>query len=356
MKCPYCGAQIANDSLTCPNCGQVVQMTFDDPVDEPARPAGSAPGQSDAAGRTAHDASSVVGESAHSVGARPSGSRAGAAAGPSGATDGAQQASGKKTKEQRKADKSSKKAAKAEVKRTKSAYKSARRAAGKSATPRIVAIVIALLLAAAAGAYGMWSYSVANGIPFTDQQAAQAGGGDSGSSSDTSATESSSSDASASSESTSSASLLDGDADAYVGTWRGEMTQTKNESIGNDYRCYGASANPLEMTITQVDASGRIKADVKVLLHNHATDDLSSDSDSVDGDQVVELKNLTGTLKNGSFKFTPDISDYMKDGNMTISASVDSDDESKLDVLVRLDGVEDDEYVLAKDAGDSSEG
>ena len=76
----------------------------------------------------------------------------------------------------------------------------------------------------------------------------------------------------------------------------------------------------------------------------------------MDGDQVVELKNLTGTLKNGTFKFTPDISDYMDDGDMTISVSVDSDDGSKLDVLVGLDGVEDDGYVLSKDAGDSDQG
>ena len=42
MKCPYCGAQIANDSLTCPNCGREVQMTFDEPEDDWAQPGGSA--------------------------------------------------------------------------------------------------------------------------------------------------------------------------------------------------------------------------------------------------------------------------------------------------------------------------
>ena len=42
MKCPYCGAQIANDSLTCPNCGREVQMTFDEPEDNWAQPGGSA--------------------------------------------------------------------------------------------------------------------------------------------------------------------------------------------------------------------------------------------------------------------------------------------------------------------------
>lgn len=351
MKCPYCGAQIANDSLTCPNCGREVQMTFDDPVDAPAQTDGRA---ADRAGGEQKDARSA---SPAAAATRPAGAAAGAQRAPSSGSD----ASAKTSKEQRKADKRTKKAAKAEVKRTKSAYKNARKAAGKSAMPRIVVLVVALLLAAAAGAYGMWSYSVSNGIPFTDQQAAQAGdnaaeGSGADAASDSAAAESSSTEGESASESASSSSLANDDADAYVGTWRGDMTQTKNESIGNDYRCYGASANPLEMTITQVDASGRIKANVKVLLHNHRTDNLSSDSDSVDGDQVVELKNLTGTLKNGTFKFTPDISDYMADGNLTISASVDSDDGSKLDVLVSLDGVEDDEYVLSKDAEQGSEG
>lgn len=355
MKCPYCGAQIANDSLTCPNCGREVQMTFDEPEDDWAQPGGSADQRTGTARADAYGTSSAADTAAYTADAQPSGSRADAAAGGSIGASASRASSERKPKEQRKADKKTKKAAKAEVKRTKSAYKNARKAAGKSVMPRVVAFIAALLLAAATGAYGMWSYSVSNGIPFTDQQPAQAGGEAADGSGSESASDASA-DSASSSESASSPSLADDDADAYKGTWRGDMTQTKNESIGNDYRCYGASANPLEMTITQVDASGRIKADVKVLLHNHRTDDLSSDFDSVDGDQVVELKNLTGTLKNGTFKFTPDISDYMDDGDMTISVSVDSDDGSKLDVLVGLDGVEDDEYVLSKDAGDSDQG
>ena len=326
MKCPYCGAQIANDSLDCPNCGRQVQVAFDASSDD----------------RSASDDDRAV--------------RSGADGGNHTAGAGSPASFSKDRGMRQKPDKKTKKEAKAEVKRTKSAYKSARKAAGKSAAPRAIALVVALLLAAAGGAYGMWSYSLANGIPFSDQQAPQsAEEGQTGSSADQAADESSA--ASASSSASSSAALLEnGDADAYVGTWQGDMTQTKNESVGNDYRCYGASANPLQLSITQVDASGRIKADAKVLLHNHRTDDLSSDSDSVEGDQVVELKNLTGTLKNGTFKFVPDISDYLKDGSMSISASVDSDDGSKLDVLVSLDGVEDDKYILSKNAGDSDEG
>lgn len=326
MKCPYCGAQIANDSLDCPNCGRQVQVTFDAP---------SADRPSSAGARTEHSAAD--GEKHASDAGSPA---------PSGKGSGTRHS----------ADKETKREAKAEVKRTKSAYKSARKAAGKSAAPRVVALIAALLLAAAGGAYGMWSYSVANGIPFADQQASQAAGGDQTESSDGRVSDGSSADGSSSSESSSAASLENGDADAYVGAWQGDMTQTKNESVGNDYRCYGASANPFQLTVTQVDASGSIKADAKVLLHNHRTDDLSSDSDSVEGDQVVELKNLTGTLKNGTFKFTPDISDYMKDGNLSISVSIDSDDSSKLDALVSLDGVEDDKYVLTKDAEDADEG
>lgn len=131
-----------------------------------------------------------------------------------------------------------------------------------------------------------------------------------------STTNSSSSSASTSSQQSSESSAATthvttpatGTAAQYVGTWKGTLTETANLSSSSK-RCYGATERPLELVIDSIEATGRVKAHAKVLIHNHDLSKLDRDIDRDISDKVVEFDDLTATYENGSIEFVADTSD-----------------------------------------------
>lgn len=132
-----------------------------------------------------------------------------------------------------------------------------------------------------------------------------------------------------------------GDADSYVGTWTGEMTSTSTRA---KYNCYGATGNPLVLTITGNETTGQITADAKMLLHGHNINELTSDVDKHDADKMIELKNLVGTFKDGNFTFKRELdADYPgstveirvstgeKNGERVLICEVERDSDSMMD-------------------------
>ena len=93
---------------------------------------------------------------------------------------------------------------------------------------------------------------------------------------------------------------------SFVGTWTGELSSIKS-SYAN---CYGASEHPLKITIKSIDENtGQLKADVEVLYHGHES--VRTDTDSSEGDRVMEFEDLTGT--------------FSRDDGFELFANVDGD-------------------------------
>lgn len=227
-----------------------------------------------------------------------------------------------------------------EVKKAKAAYKDAKKAAGKSSAPKVIAIIVIVVVVAAAIAGGFWYMNQQSQAAIQEAQdqaaaaqaeadaanqraddaeaaAADAAKSSASASSASSAAASSASSSASSSSASSDASAAGGIA-SYVGTWQGDLLEVTKYAA--QARCYGAEGHPLVLEITESNATGSIKANAKVLFHDHPLL-TGSDASSSEGDDYIEVKDLVGTLdSSGSFKFFREFPERGTNREIEISA------------------------------------
>ena len=91
-------------------------------------------------------------------------------------------------------------------------------------------------------------------------------------------------------------------------------------------KCYGATNNALELTISSVSSTGQVKGNFKVLYHGHPGNHLNADVDTCDGDAMVAISDSTSTFSTGGFKVFGEIGSHKNrfKGNLSITESGDS--------------------------------
>ena len=221
----------------------------------------------------------------------------------------------------KKEQRAQKKAAQEEYRNAKTAYKDARAKAGKSNKPKIILLAIAALCLIAASSGITWYImnqqmnAALDNLKATYEQAQAADGAAS------SASEASEGATAQASSSESQQSQAATSSNVFVGTWSGRLVETTSSS---QYRCYGAEAAPIEITVVSVDSNGKMKVDVKMTYHDHDVKDLTGDVDSHDGDTVITVKGLTCTLHNDSFELTFDVPNSSPGNTVRINAELDT--------------------------------
>lgn len=180
---------------------------------------------------------------------------------------------------------------KQEFRDAKVAYKQARKAAGKSRKPLVIAIIIVLLIVAGGAAAATWY--------FMDQQM-----------SSQQAEKTAAEEATQEQPAEPNDSVVESESESpyakFVGEWEGSLTSTV-AGIGLGKRCYGAEDEPMQLDIQSISESGRVKASAEFLFHGHEYNSDSSDADTMTGDAMVEVKDLTSTFDRNGFEFTASV-------------------------------------------------
>ena len=205
-----------------------------------------------------------------------------------------------------------------ELERTQAAYRAARKKLGLSYAPQVAAAVVAGLLLFGAGAGGMYVLLGGNTDARASEQRAtelqeklekaqkknetlvkrldksksdlvKLRGELSEERAKNAAAKDGSNDVSETARKESAA-----DAGSLDGTWTSTFTQTH---AGHGENCLFGRDNPVKLTVKNWDASTRIfDADLTVAYHGHRTNDILSQTKTVEGDVVKTFPALSGTI------------------------------------------------------------
>lgn len=262
-----------------------------------------------------------------------------------------------------------------ELERTKAAYRAARKRLGLSYSPWAAAAVVASVLAFAAGGGGM--YALLGG--GTDAQASEQRADELQEKLDKAekknetlvkrldAVKSDLADAredlskerakavaaksaATDSEKKSEKKGSPADAGSLVGTWSGTFTATH---AGHGENCLFGRDNPVKLTVKSWDASTRIfDADLTVAYHGHRTNDIQSQTQTVEGDIVKTFPALSGTLDSqGYVKWTLP-TDGSTGHTLYIQLEVSGIDERNITMKMTVESYYDDMVVQVRDSYD----
>ena len=262
-----------------------------------------------------------------------------------------------------------------ELERTQAAYRAARKKLGLSYAPQVAAAVVAGLLLFGAGAGGMYvllggntdaraSEQQAEGLQEKLEKAEEKNetlvkrldksksdlvrlrGELSEERAKAAAGEGDSNDAAAETaknDSVAGAGSLDG-------TWTGTFTQTH---AGHGENCLFGRDNPVKLTVKNWDASTRIfGADLTVAYHGHRTNDILSQTKTVEGDVVKTFPALSGTVDSqGDVTWTLPV-DGSTGHTLFVRLEVSGIDERDITMKMTVESYYDDMVVQVRDSYD----
>lgn len=195
----------------------------------------------------------------------------------------------------------------ARYKEAKAAFKQARKAAGKSSAPKVIGIILLMLVCLAAGAAGLWYFwgqDLINENATLQTQLNTA-------KEELNVLKAENEEAAKKAE---AAAAEAAKKQALLGNWKATFDSTA--IAGSTLHCNAARSQTLKLTILNADADGTVTLNADFLYHGHNAAQMMQDQQKTDGDTYVSKAGLTGTLTSDVIEVIVDMSDQFGEGSM----------------------------------------